>query len=276
MKSDGRTDVSFGGSTVRFEHRGPRAARIVRFLWRDVPRRRPQPSVFTCRLVDDQPEGVLRLHVGGEPGYEGPSEAVAAARLLDVGMYHLADRSRGGLVLHAAGVANSYGAVLLPGTSGCGKTTLTAWLVSHGWRYLTDELVFVASGSSVAQGLARPLNLKAPAAEALRRSIGLDGRDGNALATPSGVLLRYSALSTERPAGPTRIGRLVFPHYAPRARYALTPLSPARAGIRLMGCLINARNLEGLGFSEATRLVRQVPAYELRYGSLSQLEAWRG
>jgi len=32
MKSDGRTDVSFAGSTVRFEHHGPRAARIVRFL----------------------------------------------------------------------------------------------------------------------------------------------------------------------------------------------------------------------------------------------------
>ena len=38
-----------------------------------------------------------------------------------------------------------------------------------------------------------------------------------------------------------------------------------------MECLVNARNLNGHGFNEATRLAREVPAYRLTYSSFSQL-----
>jgi hypothetical protein len=275
MTHDGRIDVTFAGATVRFEHRGRRSARIVRFYWRDVRRLRPRSPFFTIRLEDDETEGALRLTVGGRPTYHGPSEEMAAACLLDEAMYHLADRSRSGLVLHAGGAASGEGAVLLPGTSGSGKTTLTSWLVSHGWRYLTDELVFIATGSSLVQGLARPLNVKDAALPVLREFVDLDAHLDQTLATPQGLLLRPSVLGNARPAGRTTISRLVFPHYVPRAAYALTPLSPAKAGARLMGCLVNARNLDGHGFPEVTRLVRKIPAYELRYGSITQLAEWR-
>lgn len=273
MTGDGRIDVTFAGSTVRFEYRGPRSARIVRFLWRDVRRLRPRIPVATCRLEDGDGGGILRLRVVDRRAYEGPSEEMAVACLLDEAMFHLADRGREGLILHAGCVAGAEGAVLLPGGSGTGKTTLTSWLVSQGWRYLTDELVFIPTRSSVAEGLARPLNVKDTAV--LRRFIDRDFLRGDTMVTPQGILLRASALGASRPAGRTPIARLVFPHYTPHTAYALTPLSPAKAGVRLMGCLVNARNLDGHGFPEVTRLAKHVPAFELRYGTLAQLDDWR-
>jgi hypothetical protein len=200
---------------------------------------------------------------------------MVAAALLDAVVHHVADRSQSGLVLHGAAVAGPEGAVLLPGASGAGKTTLTSWLIAHGWRYMTDELAFVASGSSVLRGLTRPLHLKRSAIAAVRTFANLGAHESDILETPSSLLLQPSTLSSDRPAGPTRIDRIVFPRYQPRARYALTPLSPAKAGLWLMGCLINARNLDGHGFSDVTRLARRWPAYELRYGSCRQLDDWR-
>lgn len=274
MIDEGWIDVTFAGATVRFEHRGRRAARIVSFVWRGITRQPSRPPVLPCCL-EDIGSHELRLRVANELSYEGSSEGTAAARVLEVGLYHLADRSRGGLVLHAACVADAGGGVLLPGLTGTGKTTLTSWLVAHGWRYLTDELVFVAEGSLVVSGLARPLNVKAPALRVLRQFCDLHAHRDDTMTTPVGVLLRPSVLGATRPAGRAAVARIVFPRYVPRAACTLTPISPAQAGARLMGCLINARNLDRYGFPEVTRLVRQVPAYELRYGSVGQLADWR-
>ncbi|MFN8459220.1 MAG: hypothetical protein U0401_31985 [Anaerolineae bacterium] len=52
----------------------------------------------------------------------------------------------------------------------------------------------------------------------------------------------------------------------------LRPLSQAQAGLALMQCLLNARNLPEHGFPEVTRLIRQVPAYHLGYSHFGQLE----
>jgi hypothetical protein len=275
MTADGRIDVSFAGATVRFAHRGPRSAGIARFLWQGVSPVRPLAPTLTCRLEDVDSGGALRLRVGLESGDEQLSEGTAASRLVDAAVYHFADRSRGGLVVHGACVADTEGAVVLPGGTGAGKTTLTSWLVAHGWRYVTDELVFVPDRSLTVRGLARPLNVKATAVGALRQFLDLDAKAHDTFEIPSGLLLRPSALNAERPVRLARITRLLFPRYERHAPYTLTPLSAARAGARLMGCLLNARNLPGHGFREVTRLVRAIPAHELRYGGVGQLADWR-
>lgn len=49
--------------------------------------------------------------------------------------------------LHSGGVVNpkNHQGVLLAGPSGCGKSTLTLQLVANGWRYLTDDVLFLKS-----------------------------------------------------------------------------------------------------------------------------------
>ncbi len=48
--------------------------------------------------------------------------------------------------LHAAGVCVNGAGILMPGTSGAGKTTLTLALLRQGWDMLSDDMVFLAHG----------------------------------------------------------------------------------------------------------------------------------
>ncbi len=50
--------------------------------------------------------------------------------------------------LHAAGVCMDGAGILMPGTSGAGKTTLTLALLRGGWDILSDDMVFLAQESA--------------------------------------------------------------------------------------------------------------------------------
>lgn len=74
----------------------------------------------------------------------------------------LAIESRPGhLNLHAAGLVppGTDGGVLLPGSPGAGKSTLTCGAMAAGWGYLSDELVSL-DGHGTAHGYAKPITLK--------------------------------------------------------------------------------------------------------------------
>ncbi len=271
----GVVTIAFAGAAVRIAHRGQRSARVVRFLFRDLARSRSRSPGATFTL-DETPDGGLRLDRNGADRYRGDSDEAAAAALLDAVMYDLADLSRGGLVFHAAAVVRDGRTMLLPGKTGAGKTTLTSWLLARGVGYQSDELAFVRSGSLAVEGLPRPLNVKRAATKILEDELGIDMRSTDVMRTSAASLVPVRLLSPPGPAGPADLGEIVFPRHTPNARFSLTRLSPAQAGLRLMGCLINARNLDGHGFPEVTRLARERPAYSLSYGTFEQLREWMG
>src|SRR3546814_3330456 len=64
------------------------------------------------------------------------------------------------LIIHAAAIERNGLAVILPGAPGSGKSTLTAFLVHHGWRLLSDELALVSLHDGRLTALARPIGLK--------------------------------------------------------------------------------------------------------------------
>jgi hypothetical protein len=65
---------------------------------------------------------------------------------------------------------------------------------------------------------------------------------------------------------------IIFPCYQPAAQFDLQPLTKAQAGLELMKCLINARNLPGHGFAEISRLVKIAPAYKMSYANFEQVD----
>ena len=68
------------------------------------------------------------------------------------------------------------------------------------------------------------------------------------------------------------LGLIIFPNYQANGEFELRQLSKAEAGLELMQCLINARNLSEHGFPEITRLVRSAPAYKMTYADFAQIE----
>ncbi|MGI8665371.1 MAG: hypothetical protein ACR2N4_04990 [Jatrophihabitans sp.] len=65
------------------------------------------------------------------------------------------------LCVHAGVVRAAQGSVLIPGSSGLGKTTLVAALVQAGFGYLSDEVLALDRHTAALTGFARPLALAA-------------------------------------------------------------------------------------------------------------------
>ncbi len=278
--------ITFAGSTVGVEYKGAAAARIVDFLYRDIPPAAcPGPAAITFRLLSDDNSDHLRLYCAETLLYEGDAAAQAADALLSQSCHQLASHSQGGVLFHAGAVAGpDYGkGWLLPGGIGSGKTTLTAWLLSKGLNYLTDELAFVPDEAETMEIMemetfARPLNLKRPARAALRGHFDFEQHADRMLSTSAGDLISPEALQPVQAArlagapGAVPLSAIIFPHYRADSAFVWRPLSKAQAGLALMQCLVNARNLPEHGFPQISRLARMVPAYAMTYAHFDQIE----
>jgi hypothetical protein len=265
--------VAFADSGVRIECAGPDAAPLVEFLYGDLP---PAGGPVACTdlcLEADVERGILALHGADRRAFSASSIGDLASALLGETMYRLSEPCRGGLLFHAAAVARNGRCLLLPAPSGSGKTTLTAWLVAKGFEYLTDELVYMPWGSNLVTPFIRPLRVKTPAMQVLASRLPhLAAAD--ALCGTDATLLPFRAVGRAARPPEARISAIVFPRYEAGVPLHVGPMMKSDAGMRLMNCLINARNLPGHGFSEAVRLVRDVPISQLRYGDFNQVDEW--
>jgi hypothetical protein len=206
--------------------------------------------------------------------YEGDDEATLAEMLLGETGYKLADKSQGGLLFHAGALAWKGKGLLLPGSIGAGKTTLTAWLALkaiEGVEYLSDEMVFFPTGSDAMQTYTRPLNLKSPSRAVLKDLFDFEGHAERILSTDYGDLIAPELVSFAGPRDETPVSLIIFPRYEAGCEALFQPLSKAQAGLALMECLVNARNLPGHGFPEIARLARMAPAYKMRYAHFGQV-----
>ncbi|MEM1378051.1 MAG: glycosyltransferase [Pseudomonadota bacterium] len=175
------------------------------------------------------------------------------------------------VALHAGAVQLCDRAVLIAGPTGAGKSTTTAWLSSVGCGYLTDELVVLRqlNGQHMIDAFHRPLNLRRDVVDVLRAHGAFDD-DWEQLACDGKVMVRV----TEPVAPPPcQVGALMFPRFNPAFQSAyLHPVSPSEAALQLLGTNLNGRNLADGGLGDLTRLVNDVPSFELRYGGVEQLD----
>jgi hypothetical protein len=265
--------VAFAGRAVSLDYRGAGARRLVEFLFRDLaPSRSTRPHVALALLPGAKPDR-FELRRNGETLAADCTPGAAADLLISEAIFHLADRASSGMVMHAAAVATPRGAMLLPGKSGAGKSTLTAWLLRRGFGYLTDELVYIPAGTRRLHALTRPVHIKHPALPAVKRiAPALDRARSRVLETPQATLIPHRLLNHRPPSPAARLSGIVFPEFRDGTDFELTRLSPAQTGMSLMACLINARNLTGHGFPEASRVARLAPAWRLVYGDTGQLD----
>lgn len=182
-------------------------------------------------------------------------------------VFHIADKSNSVHCLHAAAAAYNGKALVLPASSGSGKSTFIAWLVANGFKYLTDELILL-DGNQL-QGIARPIQIKAHGVDTVKSLLEqpellIEGKMTNAVSP--------SALGGETATDADyRIGMIVYLEYDSDAGFEFEQLSSSDAGMNLMANHVNARNLEGHGFREMMEMIRNTPCYRLRYGGFANL-----
>ena len=274
MIASGVRLIHFAGSTVALEWSGETAAGITAFLFSGFPQPPPgaAPPLACYRLLPGVMPGSLVLTRDGVGIAESRDAGVLAERWLGTVSHELAAHCRDGLLLHAGALAlpGSGGVALLPGGIGAGKTTLVLHLARRGLGYRSDEMAFIPLGSTEAVPCLRPLNLKRGSFAAIGGLVDLTpGRF--ALANPQGCLVDPSRIGSTGEASPLPVRLLIFPHFEAGAPFSLAPLGKARAGLELMQCLVNARNLPEHGFPEAVHIASTVPAWSLRYSAFDQL-----
>ncbi|HHD56533.1 MAG TPA: hypothetical protein ENK89_02500, partial [Desulfobulbaceae bacterium] len=118
----------------------PAFERIINFLFVNVPSGMDQKPDHTFTVVPQQ-SGTCTLLKDKEKIGDTADDTTMANLLMGEIIYAMIDGVHSGLTLHAAAVAWKNKGIWMPGTSGAGKSSLSAWFVSHGYTYLTDELI---------------------------------------------------------------------------------------------------------------------------------------
>ncbi|HTP07098.1 MAG TPA: hypothetical protein VMP08_02520 [Anaerolineae bacterium] len=269
MGLSARREVHFARSAVALEYEGKRAAAIIDFLFQHIDDTGPARPHVTYRI--DQQATELVLQRAEVTLYRGVSDAECADILLGDSTHELADRSTDGLLFHAAALAWQGRGLLLPGRVAAGKTTLSAWLTTCGFDFLSDELIFVPTGSATLQALTRPLNVKSSARSVLRPYFDFDRHAAQLLSTPRGDLIPAELLRPANKLNAVTPHAIILPQYVAGADFKLAPLSSAQAAFALIDTVVNARNLPDHGLPELARLARSIPAYQLTYNHFAQI-----
>jgi len=222
------------------------------------------PDFYT---VDQSVDGFYDIRFGEEQLASG----VRLGSALDFVLWHVTGRAvevTKLVVVHAGVVGTGSGALVVPGPSGTGKTTLTAALVAAGFTYFSDEMAAIDPDTGLVVPVPRGLSLKDGSFEVLKDlSPTLRGnvRSGRGVwplsprtigGTPATVSapLRYLVRMERRSGGPTE-------------------LRPIRRGEGLLDLTSNAFNLESLGrpaFHVLAEAVRSADCFRLTVGDLGE------
>ena len=178
------------------------------------------------------------------------------------------------VALHAAAVAHLNSAVLLCAPRESGKSTLTAYLVAHGFDLLSDEPAFLQLDIGAVSGFSHPISLKEGSWRPLKDELSQFSL-GPIHMRSDGTRIRLAHAPSERRAtGARKLTHIVFPQYEPSANAQIEALSPLQALALLNeGGLLLANGIGRDGFERFLSLLVRTPAHRISYDTLDA--AWR-
>lgn len=181
--------------------------------------------------------------------------------------------SQGSVPLHASVAGRPGGAIVLPGVSHSGKTTLGAALALAGGPetgFVADEVCALDATHLVVSPYGKPAALRAPGLNLLAQQVARLRRPGSPYERDE-RFVPPSELGT-RPSAPVPVVAIVFPRYLSSAAATsagrsprLQSVAPVEALTRLMRLTLGSEPV-GVGtFRILERLVRDVAAHDLAY-----------
>lgn len=178
------------------------------------------------------------------------------------------------LLIHAATVEKDGKGLIISAPSGSGKSTLCAYLVSQGWRLLSDELAMVSLDTMMLYGLGRPISLKNKSIPLMQSYFDSDDFSPIVKDTHKGTisLLRSpveSSLNIKQPVEPKR---LVFVKYNKDEVCHIEKVDKCFALTEVIQNSFNFGLLGKTGFDCARRLIEKTPAVYIEYNSFKACE----
>ncbi len=184
----------------------------------------------------------------------------------------LIDRFSNYYLIHAGVVAHDDKAIVLPGSSGGGKTTLIAGMLKNGFRYLTDEIGIIDPHTLRVYPFPKPLNMKIgslslfdnfePEMELINKhEMNIEDKIHH-------VLVKSSSIHAMDKPIPVR--DIIFVRYDPRGKSRLRPISRANAIFELAKCSFNHYRFKEKGIDILESLVRGCRCYQLRFADVGK------
>ncbi len=214
--------------------------------------------------VVDHGEGVWEITFQDEELCFRPSLTRAIGHV----EWHMCEQAIAGLDdllhVHGAAVAGANASVLLPGTSGIGKTTFAIAVAllgrERGVRLLADDVVFLHPDGWRPESFPRAFHIHDDALPRLE-PLGLRWAPEDHF----GAHLCSTVLGRkwDRSPGPP-LRYVVFPRLDPDGPVSLDPISEAEATVELMRYSKNLRTFPRFGLDMVPRLLSQAKCYILR------------
>ncbi len=238
-------------------------------------------AVAGHRLVSRPPAIDLHLTIASHPsGYrvadgEGDEtvlpDAAAVAVWLKNSILEAVLAARPGLIaVHAAALQGPRGVVLLAGSSGRGKTTVSAVLNARGWALIADDVTLIDAGSPQIQGFPFAFAAK-PGSWPVLRAYFPDLDALHCYLRPDGRTVRYVPPNAVA-EGDTTINAVVFPVYTPDGPTKRRPLDRISALVKLLEEARNGRRrLTCEGFETMTRILAGAEVIEVAYGQAGEV-----
>ena len=241
---------------------------LLDFLFRDMKSAGSPVAIRRFDVVMAGKPTKMSLWEQDKQIYFGECKHTLAHLLINEVIYEGIVGNHHHLALHAGAVAAGDKGILLPGKSGSGKSSLTAWLVGQGLAYLTDELVLLA-GEGTIHPFTRPLAVKSPVGDMLIDMFDLNRE--HLLTGPKGTMIPHLLLNDSGIKKKPRLDLIIFPTFVMGMASSLEKISHAQCCLKLLDTFVNARNLANHGVSELAALTRSADAYQLRYGGFDDL-----
>ena len=213
-------------------------------------------GLFSLMVGDVQPQRgrVRRLHLA----YVGHALLARGGNLQEVlaeveaGVHrYIAEHAPQHVFVHAGAVEWQGRALLFPGKSHSGKTTLIAALLRAGARYLSDEYAVLDAQGRV-HAYPKPLLLR-----------------GSEVRTPCAP----ESLGEVARGGPFALGGIVHTHFAAGRSFKPRALSPGAAGLALLANCVAVRTQPALTVQALAQAVHRVPAARSARGDAPQAAA---
>jgi HprK-related kinase A len=174
------------------------------------------------------------------------------------------------LQLHASSMEVDGVGVIFPGGSGRGKSTLTAGLLAHGWRYLCDEFALIHAETLQLHPFPRAICIKkgsSPVMDAL--GLRLQGGFHSIKHTKGRVgFLCPVDVRADAVGGVCPIRYVIFPQYVAGAVPTLKPIGRAEAAFALHEVCWNLLSCRALGLDVLADMVRGAMCYRLTCGEI--------
>lgn len=179
------------------------------------------------------------------------------------------------LILHAAVVERGGRALIMPAPPGSGKSTLTAALISRGWRLLSDEMALIDIEDRRLVPLPRPISLKNQSLDIIGRFVPSAVFSEVTHNTSKGTIahMKVPAEHVRRSGETARGGWIVFPKYTPGAAAALMARSKAGTVMQLGRNAFNYYIHGRRGFEALADLVDTGECRDFEYGDLDEAVA---